>query len=71
MQNFGVTNKELYGMLWYFLEWSIVYSIHYSTKKAVQVQKVSQLSLASTVSKVLNEYEERGLRMVDLGCMVK
>ena len=26
MQNFGVTNKEHYGMLWYFLEWSIVYS---------------------------------------------
>ena len=24
MQNFGVTNKEYYGMLWYFLEWSIV-----------------------------------------------
>ena len=24
MQNFGVTNKEHYGMLWYFLEWSIV-----------------------------------------------
>ena len=22
-QNFGVTNKEHYGMLWYFLEWSI------------------------------------------------
>ena len=21
--NFGVTNKEHYGMLWYFLEWSI------------------------------------------------
>ena len=20
-QNFGVTNKEHYGMLWYFLEW--------------------------------------------------
>ena len=20
---FGVTNKEYYGMLWYFLEWSI------------------------------------------------
>ena len=20
---FGVTNKERYGMLWYFLEWSI------------------------------------------------
>ena len=23
MQNFGVTNKEHSGMLWYFLEWSI------------------------------------------------
>ena len=23
MENFGVTNKEYYGMLWYFLEWSI------------------------------------------------
>ena len=23
MQNFGVTNKECYGMLWYFLEWSV------------------------------------------------
>ena len=25
MQNFGVTNKGYYGMLWYFLEWSIQY----------------------------------------------
>ena len=25
LQNFGVTNKEYYGMLWYFLEWSILY----------------------------------------------
>ena len=25
MQNFGVTNKEHYGMLWYFLEWSIAF----------------------------------------------
>ena len=24
MQNFAATNKEHYGMLWYFLEWSIV-----------------------------------------------
>ena len=23
VQNFGVTNKERYGMLWYFLGWSI------------------------------------------------
>ena len=25
MQNFGETNKEHYGMLWYFLEWPIFY----------------------------------------------
>ena len=24
MQTFRVTKKEYYGMLWYFLEWSIV-----------------------------------------------
>ena len=24
MQNFGVNNQEYYGMLWYFLRWSIV-----------------------------------------------
>ena len=24
MQNFGVTNKEHYGMLWFLLEWSIM-----------------------------------------------
>ena len=28
MQNFGVTNKEYYGMLWYFLEWLIQCRIH-------------------------------------------
>ena len=27
MQNFGVTNKEHYGMLWYFLECQLVYSL--------------------------------------------
>ena len=26
MQTFAVTTKEHYGMLWYFLEWSIVCS---------------------------------------------
>ena len=24
MQNFGMTNKKYYGVLWYFLEWSIM-----------------------------------------------
>ena len=40
-------------------------------KKAEQVQKGSQLSLVSTVSKIIKEYEEEGLRMVDLEGMVK
>ena len=30
MQNFGVTNKEHYGMLWYFLEWSIWFLVQHS-----------------------------------------
>ena len=25
-QNFGVTKKEHYGMLWYFLEWSFQFA---------------------------------------------
>ena len=30
MHNFGVTNKEYYGMLWHFLYWSIFVNIdHY------------------------------------------
>ena len=27
MQTFGVTNEEHYGVLWYFLEWSILYRL--------------------------------------------
>ena len=26
----GVTNKEHYGMLWYFLEWSILHNLCFS-----------------------------------------
>ena len=38
IQNFGVTDKEHYGMLWYFLEWSIdidylQLSVHQRVKK--------------------------------------
>ena len=32
MQNFGVTNKEHYGILWYFLKWSIL-RLHHSKGK--------------------------------------
>ena len=40
-------------------------------KKGGTSTKRSQLSLVSTVSKVINEYEEEGLRMADVECMVK
>ena len=30
MQNFGLTYKEHYGMLGYFLEWSIEIGVYYS-----------------------------------------
>ena len=35
MQNFGATNKEHYGMLWYFLEWSIRLAADKMTSKLV------------------------------------
>ena len=28
MQNFGVPHKDHQGMLWYFLEWSILFDIN-------------------------------------------
>ena len=34
MQNFGMTNEEYYGMLWYFLEWSI--------KRRIEINPVNQ-----------------------------
>ena len=38
MQNFGVTNKEHYGMLWYFLEWSIAtFTSHEDVPKKVDL----------------------------------
>ena len=39
MQNLGVTNKEHYGMLWYFLEWSTA-SCLCSIYKLFQVTRV-------------------------------
>ena len=36
MQKFGVTNKEHYGMFWYFLEWSIILLLEHSLFPAAQ-----------------------------------
>ena len=39
MQNFGVTNKEHYGMLWYFLEWPIKTSNTFIAKTSREGRK--------------------------------
>ena len=38
MQNFGMTNKEYYGMLWYFLEWSIA-SVHSRLRESARAHE--------------------------------
>ena len=43
---FGVTNKEHYGMLWYFLEWSILHNLCFSFLlgiTAVQIEKLKTM----------------------------
>ena len=40
MQSLGVSNKEHYGMLRYFLEWSIQ-SITHGPRKSVRIDQVS------------------------------
>ena len=44
MQNIGVTNKEHYGMIWYFLKWSIVgFSVLYIKKNKNKQKKETEL----------------------------
>ena len=40
MQTFGLTNKEHYGMLWYFPEWSIA-MVNLSTNQRVRNRSVT------------------------------
>ena len=52
MQNLGVTNKEHYGMLWYFLEWSTgscLCSI-YKLFQVTRVQLVNEITLTALLS---------------------
>ena len=54
MQNFGVANKEHYGMLRYFLEWSITCALFHSMKLYSQMRgnktcvKIPFLSVTGT-----------------------
>ena len=42
MQTFGVTNKEYYGMSWYFLEWSFTNCERQSGIVGTNVNMMSQ-----------------------------
>ena len=44
---FGVTNKEQYGMLWYFLEWSIRATKTFSLFCSIAAKRVKTQSWAS------------------------
>ena len=45
---FGVINKEYYGMIWYFLEWSINWST-VELKKVYLVSKIKERELGKHV----------------------
>ena len=44
MENFGVTNKEHYRMLWYFLEWSMAICL-------VALKAINDLKYRETMGK--------------------
>ena len=50
LQNFGMTNKEYYGMLWYFLEGSI------RSQFALRETQSSRLSLSQETSIVITDW---------------
>ena len=46
MQYFGVTNKEHYGMLWYFLEWSLGHRVFsHDVTAAILVSQTSPVGV--------------------------
>ena len=50
MQNFGVTIQEHYGMLWYFLEWSIVQKATYKyLQSSSNIEKITTFDNQSVV----------------------
>ena len=79
MQNFGVTNKEHYGMLWYFLEWAIQLQekspafdiLNGSRKMRLSLKErkfifLPTFSLSSSSSLLKREFEIRRLRTTAL-----
>ena len=51
MQNLGATNKEHYGVLWYFLEWSIVlFSTLKRSNSRISLNEAIQCSLPTSAT---------------------
>ena len=50
VQNFGVTNKEHYRMLWYFLQWSILYHV------AVYLDSIQWVLISATINEPCPKY---------------
>ena len=46
---FWVTNKEHYGMLWYFLEWSILGKCYYNLRQVLPVTTERVLLFPETI----------------------
>ena len=46
MQNFGVTNEEYYGMLWFFLEWSIKKNDQKASTGCAWLESIRDMSIA-------------------------
>ena len=58
MQNFGVTNKEHYGILWYFLEWPIALPFLSSKKEGSANKKMKCPEPTDYVRCLLSETDE-------------
>ena len=63
MQNFGVTNKEHCGMLWYFLGWPIFVHHGGADGEARNIVQTSQRIWTPTFSRVMIGINESFLRV--------
>ena len=54
MQNCGVTNKQHYGMFWYFLEWSI--TTHFDSESKMTTAQVVETSETVNNNSPLQDY---------------
>jgi len=54
MQNFGVTNKDHYGMSWYFLEWSNTLQMEWLTDVLSSYKQITGIVMQAAKRVQLN-----------------